>query len=169
LKSPFGAPVFFIKKKDGSLCLVQDYWKLNTVTVKNSYPLPLVSDILNRLCGTKYFTKLDLQWGFNNVCIKEGDEYKAAFRTNQGLYEPLVMFFGLCNYKCSVLSGIDICCSRLIDVRKKVKKTTTNTRPSWTMRGNLTYSPTCHHGGMYLKVKGKRNRNMRFKEWLISV
>ena len=96
-KSPFGAPVFFIKKKDGSLCLVQDYRKLNTVTVKNSYPLLLVSDILNRLRGAKYFTKLDLRWGFNNVRIKEGDEYKAAFRTNCGLYEPLVMFFGLCN------------------------------------------------------------------------
>ena len=97
LKSPFGAPVFFIKKKDGSLCLVQDYRKLNTVTVKNSYPLPLISDILNRLWGAKYFTKLNLQWGFNNVHIKEGDEYKAAFWTNHGLYEPLVMFFGLCN------------------------------------------------------------------------
>jgi hypothetical protein len=96
-KSPFGAPVFFIKKKDGSLRLVQDYRKLNTVTIKNSYPLPLISDILNRLRGAKYFTKLDLRWGFNNVRIKEGDEYKAAFRTNRGLYEPLVMFFGLCN------------------------------------------------------------------------
>jgi hypothetical protein len=95
LKSPFGAPVFFIEKKDGSLRLVQDYRKLNTVTVKNSYPLPLVSDILNRLHGAKYFMKLDLRWGFNNVHIKEGDEYKAAFRTNQGLYEPLI--FGLCN------------------------------------------------------------------------
>jgi hypothetical protein len=59
-KSPFGAPVFPIKKKDGSLCLVQDYQKLNTITVKNSYPLPLVSDILNQLHGAKYFTKLDL-------------------------------------------------------------------------------------------------------------
>ena len=96
-KSPFGAPVFFIKKKDGSLRLVQDYRKLNTVTVKNSYPLPLISDILNRLRGAKYFTKLDLHWGFNNVRIKEGDEYKVAFQTHCGLYKPLVMFFGLCN------------------------------------------------------------------------
>ncbi len=59
-KSPMGAPVFFIKKKDGSLCLIQDYWKLNKNTVKNSYPLPLVSDILTCLCGTKFFTVLNL-------------------------------------------------------------------------------------------------------------
>src|SRR5258707_2111119 len=78
-KSPMGAPVFFVKKKDGSLCLVQDYWKLNEITVKNSYPLPLISDVLTHLCNTEFFTVLDLQWGFNNVWIKEGDEWKAAF------------------------------------------------------------------------------------------
>src|SRR5260221_1020060 len=78
-KSPMGAPVFFIKKKDGSLHLVQDYRKLNKITVKNSYPLPLISDILTCLHGAEFFTVLDLQWGFNNVQIKEGDEWKAAF------------------------------------------------------------------------------------------
>src|SRR5258708_4048381 len=96
-KSPIGAPVFFIKKKEGSLHLVQDYWKLNEITVKNSYLLPLVSDMLTRLCDAEWFTTLDLHWGFNNVQLKEGDEWKAAFSTNQGLFEPLVMFFGLCN------------------------------------------------------------------------
>src|SRR5260221_5562042 len=78
-KSPMGAPVFFVKKKDGSLHLVQDYQKLNEITVKNSYPLPLVSDVLTHLCNTEFFTILDLQWGFNNVQIKEGDEWKAVF------------------------------------------------------------------------------------------
>src|SRR5260221_6949296 len=96
-KSPMGAPVFFIKKKDGLLCLVQDYWKLNEITVKNSYPLPLVSNVLTHLRDTEFFTILDLQWGFNNVWIKEGDEWKAAFRTNRGLFEPTIMFFRLCN------------------------------------------------------------------------
>jgi hypothetical protein len=89
------APVFFIKKKDGSLWLVQDYWAFNAKTVKNVYPLPLISDLINRLQGACYFTKLDVRWGYNNVWIKEGDEWKAAFRTNRGLFEPLVMFFGL--------------------------------------------------------------------------
>src|SRR5258707_2549015 len=78
-KSPMGAPVFFIKKKDGSLHLIQDYWKLNKITVKNSYPLPLVSNVLTHLCDTEFFTILDLHWGFNNVWIKEGDEWKATF------------------------------------------------------------------------------------------
>src|SRR5258708_3648505 len=65
--------------------------------IKNSYPLPLVSDVLTRLCDTEWFTTLNLRWGFNNVCLKEGDEWKAAFSTNWGLFELLVMFFGLCN------------------------------------------------------------------------
>src|SRR5258705_2826636 len=81
-KSPMGAPVFFIKKKDGSLRLIQDYQKLNKITVKNSYPLPLISDVLTCLCGAEFFTVLNLHWGFNNVWIKEGDEWKAAFWTN---------------------------------------------------------------------------------------
>jgi len=97
LKSLIGAPVFFIKKKEGSLHLVQDYWKLNEIMVKNSYLLPLVSDMLTRLHNAEWFTTLDLCWGFNNVQLKEGDEWKAAFSMNQGLFELLVMFFGLCN------------------------------------------------------------------------
>jgi len=96
-KSRMASPVFFIKKKDGTLQLVQDYWALNAMTVKNKYPLPLISKLINKLRGAKYFTKLDVQWGFNNVRMKEGDEWKAAFQTNRGLFELLVMFFGLCN------------------------------------------------------------------------
>jgi hypothetical protein len=96
-KSPIASPVFFIKKKDGKLRLVQDYRKLNEWTVKNRYPLPLVSDIVNRLRNAKYFTKFDVRWGYHNVRIKKGDEWKAAFATNSGLFEPLVMLFGLTN------------------------------------------------------------------------
>jgi hypothetical protein len=96
-KSPMASPVFFIKKKDGALRLVQDYRALNTITVKNKYPLPLISELIEKLRGARYFTKLDVRWGFNNVRMKKGDEWKAAFRTNRGLFEPLVMFFGLTN------------------------------------------------------------------------
>src|SRR5258705_3446357 len=81
-KSLIRAPVFFIKKKESSLCLVQDYWKLNEIMIKNSYPLPLVTNMLARLCDVEWFTTLDLHWGFNNVHLKEGDEWKAAFSTN---------------------------------------------------------------------------------------
>ena len=96
-KSPLASPVFFVKKKDGKLRMVQDYRKLNDITIKNRYPLPLATDIINRLRQAKYFTKFDVRWGYNNIRIKEGDEWKAAFVTNRGLYEPKVMFFGLTN------------------------------------------------------------------------
>jgi Reverse transcriptase (RNA-dependent DNA polymerase)/Retroviral aspartyl protease len=96
-KSPMASPVFFIKKKDGSLRFVQDYQKLNAITICNRYPLPLVSDIMSWVTNARFFMKLDAQWGYNNVRIQEGDEWKAAFQTNRGLFEPLVMFFSLCN------------------------------------------------------------------------
>jgi len=67
------------------------------MTVKNKYPLPLISELVSQLCGARYFTKLDVRWGFNNVRIKPGDKWKAAFWTNRGLFEPLVMFFGMTN------------------------------------------------------------------------
>jgi len=73
------ALVFFIKKKDGSLRLVQDYRALNSMTVKNKYPLPLISKLMFQLCGARYFIKLDVRWGFNNVRIKPRDEWKAVF------------------------------------------------------------------------------------------
>ena len=96
-KSPFPSAFFFIKKKDGKLRPVQDYQKLNAITVKKRYPLPLVSELIDKLKNAKYFTKLDIRWGYNNIRMKEGDEWKAAFQTNRGLFEPLVMFFGLTN------------------------------------------------------------------------
>ena len=68
------ALVFFIKKKNGSLWLVQDYWVLNSVIVKNKYPLPLISELVSQLRKARYFTKLDIRWGFNNVRIKPRDK-----------------------------------------------------------------------------------------------
>lgn len=96
-QSPIAAPFFFVKKKDGALRPVQDYRRINEATIRDSWPLPLISDVLNRIKDAKYFSKFDVRWGFNNVRIKEGDEHKAAFITNRGLFEPLVMFFGLTN------------------------------------------------------------------------
>jgi len=96
-KSPIAAPVFFIKKKDGLLQLVQDYRALNAVTVKNRYSLPLISELVSQFRGARYFTELDVHWSFNNVRIKSGDKWKAAFCTNHSLFELLVMFFGMIN------------------------------------------------------------------------
>ncbi len=72
------SPFFFVKKKDGKLRPVQDYRKLNEMTIKNHYPLPLISELMDKLRGAKYFTKCDVQWGYNNVCIKSGDEWKSS-------------------------------------------------------------------------------------------
>ena len=96
-KSPQASPFFFIKKKDGTLRPIQDYRKLNEGTIKNRYPIPLIQELLDKTKMSNYFTKLDVRWGYNNIRIKEGDEWKAAFVTNQGLFEPKVMFFGLTN------------------------------------------------------------------------
>jgi transposase InsO family protein len=96
-KSPAGAPVMFVKKADGSLRLVVDYRKLNKVTIKDVYPLPRQDDLMAKLRDAKIFTKLDLRWGYNNVQIKEGDEWKTAFKTKYGSFEYLVMPFGLTN------------------------------------------------------------------------
>jgi len=96
-KSRYAAPCFYIPKKNGSLQLVQDYRKLNQVTIKNKMPLPLIGEVIDKLKEAKYFNKLDLIWRYNNVRIKEGDEWKAAFLTNKGLFEPQIMYFRLCN------------------------------------------------------------------------
>ena len=96
-KSPMASPVFFIKKKDGKLRIVQDYRQLNKITIKNRYPLPLAADIINRLTKARYFTKFDVRWGYHNIWIKEGDKWKGAIVTNRGLYEPKVMYFGMTN------------------------------------------------------------------------
>jgi len=96
-KSPYATAFFFIKKKNGKLRPVQDYCPVNTWTIRNKYPLPLIPQLTDRLRGCTLFTKFDIQWGYNVVRIKKGHEWKAAFTTNDGLYEPTVMFFGLCN------------------------------------------------------------------------
>jgi len=97
-KSLMASLFFFVSKKNlKKLRPCQDYRRLNEETIKNAYPLPRVNELLDKLKRAKYFTKLDLWWGYNNVRIKIGDEWKAVFKMNKGLFEPLVMFFGLCN------------------------------------------------------------------------
>jgi len=96
-KSLQTALVFFVGKKDGKKRMVQDYRYLNEWTVKNNYPLPLISDILENIGTKKVFTKMNLRWGYNNVRIKKGDEWKAVFTMPEGSFEPTVMFFGLTN------------------------------------------------------------------------
>ena len=103
-KSPIASPVFFIKKKDGKLQLIQDYRKLNSIIVKNCYPLLLASDIINQLCNTRIFTKFDVHWGYHNVRIKEDDEWKAAFITNRVFVQTKSHVFQSHQLPCHLLS-----------------------------------------------------------------
>ena len=96
-KSPQTVLVFFVGKKDGKKRMVQDYRYLNEWTIKNNYLLPLILDVLENIRMKKLFTKMNLRWGYNNVRIKEGNEWKAAFMAPEGSFEPTVMFFGLTN------------------------------------------------------------------------
>jgi hypothetical protein len=95
--SPAGYPILFAPKKDGNLRLCVDYRQLNEITIKNRYPLPNIQELQDRLQGANYFTKLDLRGAYNLIRMKEGEEWKTAFRTRYGHYEYTVMPFGLTN------------------------------------------------------------------------
>ena len=122
-KSPVGALVLFTPKANRSLQLCVDYWGLNTLMVKNCYPLPLIDEMLDQLQGVKYFTKLDLCDAYHRICIWEGDEWKTAFQTRYRHFEYLVMPFGLSNtpatfqaYINQALVGLlDVCCVVYLD------------------------------------------------------
>ena len=114
-ESPMASPFFFVKKKDGKLRPCQDYQYLNDWTVKNAYPLPLISKIMDKIKGAKYFTKFDIHWGYNNIRIRKKDQWKAAFKTNRGLFEPTVMFFGMCNSPATFQAMMDSIFSDMIE------------------------------------------------------
>jgi hypothetical protein len=108
-KSPYVARLFFIKKKDGKLRLVQDYRNLNDHMIKNRYPLPLIPDLIAAIWHAALFTKFDVWWGYNNIWIKKGDKWKAAFITPFGLYKqpctteiPVIGCSGLVRSPCFV-------------------------------------------------------------------
>ncbi|GKE44458.1 putative reverse transcriptase domain-containing protein, partial [Tanacetum coccineum] len=95
--SPWGAPVLFVKKKDGSFRMCINYRELNKLTVKNRYPLPRIDDLFDQLQGSSVYSKIDLRLGYHQLRVREEDIPKTAFRTRYGHYEFQVMLFGLTN------------------------------------------------------------------------
>ena len=95
--SPWGVPVVFVKKKDGTLRFCVDYRQLNKMTLKNKYQLPKIDDLFDQLKDSSVFSKIDLRFGYHQLRIKDVDVHKTTFRTRYGHYEFLVMPFGLTN------------------------------------------------------------------------
>ncbi|KAJ9547488.1 hypothetical protein OSB04_020031 [Centaurea solstitialis] len=113
--SPWGAPILFVKKKDGSMRMCIDYRELNKLTVKNRYPLPRIDDLFDQLQGAAWFSKIDLRSGYHQLKVREEDVHKTAFRTRYGHFEFVVMPFGLTNAPAAFMDLMNRVCRPMLD------------------------------------------------------
>ncbi|GJV98959.1 putative reverse transcriptase domain-containing protein [Tanacetum coccineum] len=113
--SPWGAPVLFVKKKDGSFRMCIDYRELNKLTVKNRYPLPRIDDLFDQLQGSSVYSKIDLRSGYHQLRVRDEDIPKTAFRTRYEHYEFQVMPFGLTNVPVVFMDLINRVCKPYLD------------------------------------------------------
>nr|GFB96917.1 putative reverse transcriptase domain-containing protein [Tanacetum cinerariifolium] len=113
--SPWGAPVLFVKKKDGSFRMCIDYRELNKLTVKNRYPLPRINDLFDQLQGSSVYSEIDLRSGYHQLRVREEDVPKTAFRTRYGHYEFQVMPFGLTNASVVFIDLMNRVCKPYLD------------------------------------------------------
>ena len=129
--SPYGAPVIFVKKKDGTFRMCIDYRALNQLTEKSSYPLPRIDDLLNSLAGAQVFSTIDLSKGYYQVTVREEDIPKTAFRTPLGLFEWRVMPFGLTGAPATFMSMMDHISRDAINQYGASLRTRLRSSPSW--------------------------------------
>lgn len=113
--SPWGAPILFVRKKDGSHRMCIDYRELNKLTVKNRYPLSRIDDLFDQLQGASWFSKIDLRSGYHQARVREEDVVKTVFRTRYGHYEFVVMPFGLTNAPMVFMDLMNRVCKPMLD------------------------------------------------------
>ncbi|GJZ85637.1 putative reverse transcriptase domain-containing protein [Tanacetum coccineum] len=113
--SPWGAPVLFVKKKDGSFRMCIDYRELNKLTLKNHYPLPRIVDLIDQLQGSSVYSKIDLRSGYHQLRVREGDIPKTTFKNRYGHYEFQVMPFGLTNAPAIFMDLMNRACKPYLD------------------------------------------------------